>query len=51
MNNEPWYDAHNSIACCKICNSMKSNQTFHDFLVRTQSIAGRLGESIACNGE
>lgn len=46
MNNEPRYDSHNTIACCKICNSMKGKQVFHDFLVRTQNIVGRLGAEI-----
>jgi hypothetical protein len=55
MNNEPRYDAHNTISCCKICNSMKGKQTFHEFLVRTLGIVGNLGltanQSIACGGE
>ena len=55
MNNEPRYDAWNTLACCKKCNSMKGKQSFHDFIVRVQSIAERLGatanQAIACGGK
>jgi len=49
MNNELHYDAHNALACCKLCNSMKGKMTMHQFLDRIQKIVA--ATSMVVNGE
>lgn len=39
MNNEPFYDLTNTLACCSSCNAMKSKTPFSAFLAQVQTIA------------
>lgn len=57
LNNEPYYDMSNTVACCATCNGMKSKQPLHVFLEQVKRIAVNLGmcdianASIALKGQ
>jgi hypothetical protein len=43
LNNEPYYDLTNALACCARCNATKSSLPLHDFLEHVMRIAEHLG--------
>lgn len=53
MHNHSGYDVHNVLACCGICNGMKSNHGFSEFLAHMEIIMKNLtaNAAIACKGK
>lgn len=47
LNNEPFYDAGNTVTCCGPCNQMKSNLKMGEFIERIQMIANKFSTSTA----
>jgi hypothetical protein len=48
-NNELFYKLENSVPCCKICNFMKNNTSYEDFLLKISKIYSRLNLSQEAN--